>query len=151
MLSALQSELAALRRFIEILQQEQAALVNADVDQLIAISTEKLKQAEQLNRLAQARVNALEHLGIQNDRVHVEAWLASQSRDTAAVWHALIESASAAQQLNQTNGKLIESQLQNNQQALNTLVSAANQSAVYGADGQPRTTYPASQRSLGKG
>ena len=151
MLSAFQSELAALSRFIEVLQHEQTALVNADVDQLVTISAEKLKQAEQLNRLAQARVSALESLGIDSDRTHVETWLASQSRDMTEAWNALIEAAKTAQRLNQTNGKLIESQLQNNQQALNTLVGAANQSAVYGADGQPRTIYPTSQRTLGKG
>lgn len=151
MLSAFQTELAALRRFIEILQREQTALVNADVNQLVTMSTEKLQQAELLNQLARARVTALENLGIRGDRAHVEAWLAGQTRDTAEAWNALIEAAKTAQQLNQTNGKLIESQLQNNQQALNTLVSAANQSSVYGADGQPRTIHPTSQRILGKG
>lgn len=151
MLSAFQSELAALNRFIEVLHREQTALVNIDVDSLITLSTEKIKQAEQLNRLAQARVAALAGLGIHGDRSRVEVWLATQPRATAEAWNALIEAANTAQQLNQTNGKLIESQLQHNQQALNTLLSAASQSSVYGADGQPRTTYPASQRTLGKG
>ena len=151
MLSAFQSELAALNRFIEVLQREQTALVEVDVNQLITISSEKIKQAEQLNRLAQARVTALKNIGIEGGLAQVEAWLASQPQDMATAWHSLIETAKTAQQLNLTNGKLIESQLKNNQQALNTLVSAATQSAVYGADGQPRTTYPASQRTLGKG
>ena len=151
MLPAFQSELAALSRFIEILQREQAALVKADVNQLIPISAEKVQQAEQLNRLAQVRVTALEKQGIQNDRAQVEAWLATQPRDIAEAWNLLIEAAKKAQHLNQTNGTLIESQLKNNQQALNTLVSAANQSAVYGADGQPRSTHSTTQRILGKG
>lgn len=150
MLSAFQNELVALQSFIDVLRREQNALVKADVDQLISISSDKLKQAEHLNQLARARVSALESLGIRSDRLHVEAWLASQPRETSDAWNALIEAAKIAQHLNQTNGKLIESQLQNNQQALNMLASAANQSAVYGADGQPRTTHPTSQRILGK-
>ncbi|OIQ73914.1 FlgN protein [mine drainage metagenome] len=151
MLSAFQTELAAVESFIEVLQREQTSLVTINVDQLIALSTEKLKQAEQLGRLAQARVAALERLGVAADRAHMEAWLADQPQELAAAWNALIEATKRAQWINQSNGRLIETQLQHNQQALNTLVSAANQSSVYGADGQPRTTYPASQRSLGKG
>ena len=151
MLPAFQSELAALDRFIEILQREQAALVHIDVHALMAITPEKLKQAELLNRLAQARVSALAALGVGGDRLEIEAWLKTQPADMTEAWNTLLTNARAAQHLNQTNGGLIESQLKNNQQALNALVSAANQSSVYGADGQPRTTYSSSQRTLGKG
>ncbi len=151
MLFAFQSELAAVVRFIEILQREHAALMNVDVNALMTITPEKLKQAEQLNQLAQSRVSSLASLGIASDRPHVETWLTTQASNMTEVWNALIEAARTAQQLNQTNGTLIESQLKNNQQVLNTLVSAANQSSVYGADGQPRTTYTSSQRILGKG
>ncbi len=151
MLSAFRNELAALARFIEILQREQSALVSADVDRLVAISQEKSRQAEQLNQLARARIAAFEQLGVDGTRAAVENWLESQPRDTAALWSRLIEAATAAQQLNQNNGKLIETQLQRTQQALNALSSAANQSAVYGADGQTRGIRPAAQRTLGKG
>jgi len=151
LLSALHNEFAAVSRFIETLQREQTALVNIDVDQLITISAEKTKQAERLEALAQARATELKAAGVEIDRAQIAAWLESQPREIASAWSKLIEAAKLAQQLNQTNGKLIETQLQNNQQALNTLIGASNQSAVYGADGQARTSISTSQRTLGKG
>lgn len=146
-----QNELTALRQFIEILRREQSALVKADVNQLLSISEEKSRQADKLSQLGQKRVALLSSLGISNSRSHVENWLQSQPKEIVDTWTALIEAVKTAQELNQVNGKLIESQLQHNQGALNTLVQAANQSAVYGADGQPRTIQPSSQRILGKG
>lgn len=150
-LAELQLEIAALRRFIEILEREQTALVSANVDALLAISEEKLKQAEQLNQAAQQRAATHAKLGIGSDRTSVQAWLASQAPATVEAWHTLIEAAATAQRLNQTNGKLIATHLQHNRQALNALTSAANQSAVYGADGQPRAIQPGTQRVIGKG
>jgi flagellar biosynthesis/type III secretory pathway chaperone len=46
--------------------------------------------------------------------------------------------AEKARALNQTNGKLIATRLASNQQALATLMAAANQAALYGPDGQAR-------------
>lgn len=151
MLSVFQHELSALSRFIEVLQQEQSALTKADLNQLITASQEKNKLAEQLNQLGRDRIAALAKLGVNGDTASVENWLKNQPADVRSAWNALLESAKAAQHLNQVNGKLIETQLQHTQQALNALSSAANQSAVYGADGQTRGIQPSAQRTLGKG
>ena len=151
MLFALQSELTAVDRFIEILQREQAALISIDINALMSITPEKLKQAELLNKMAQTRASSMASRGIVNDRTQVEAWLTTQAAELTEAWHALIEAARTAQQLNQTNGILIETQLKNNQQVLNTLVGAANQASVYGADGQARTSFSSTTRTLGKG
>lgn len=151
MLYAFQSEQAALDRFINILQDEQSALVNADIERLVSISQDKSGQAEQLNHLARERLAALAKRGVSGDRASVEAWLTTQPTDVRDAWLALIDRARTAQELNQINGKLIETQLQNTQQALNALSNAANQSTVYGADGQTRGIQPSAQRILGKG
>lgn len=151
MLYAFQSELAALDRFIKILQDEQSALVNADINRLVSISQEKSGQAEQLNHLARERLAAFSKRGVSSDRASVEAWLTTQPADLKDAWAALLDRAKTAQELNQINGKLIETQLQSTQQALSALTSAANQSTVYGADGQTRGIQPSSQRTLGKG
>jgi flagella synthesis protein FlgN len=149
--SIFQSELAALQQFVELLKREQSALIDIDVDQLIALSTEKSRQAEQLAKLGHQRAASLHDLGVENSRHSIEQWLATQPEATVKAWQSLLSTAGMAQQLNQTNGKLIESQLQHNQQALATLLNAVNQSAVYGADGQTIHLQGASQRSLGKG
>ncbi len=150
MLTAFQTELAALRRFIELLQREQSALINSDVNQLISLSEEKAQQAEQLSRLGLQRVNTLRTLGVATEKSLVEKWLLTQPREISETWKSLVEAAKIAQELNQVNGKLIETRMQNNQQALNVLMGAANKSSVYGADGQPRALQPSSQRILGK-
>lgn len=144
-------ELAALQRFTGLLEQEQAALVQADVDQLMQISQEKLRQADLLNQLAKERVAALQSQGVTDDPATMESWLAYQPDQSVENWKKLLAAAKAAQHLNQTNGKLIEIQLQHNKHALNMLVSTANRSSVYGADGQPRAMQYASHRTLGKG
>lgn len=150
MLNAFQTELAAIRRFIDLLQREQSALVNADVNQLISLSSEKGEQADQLAKLSLQRVNMLRNLGVATEKLQIEQWLRTQPREVAEAWKTLVDAAKVAQELNQVNGKLIETRMQNNQQALNVLMGAANKSSVYGADGQPRALQPSSQRILGK-
>lgn len=146
-----EQELAALELFTEILQREQAALVKADVATLTRISEEKLQQADRLNQLAHERTASLQSLGVSDSQTDIQTWLSNQPARTAELWNKLLKAAKVAQHLNQTNGKLIEIQLQHNQQAMRTLMNAANQSAVYGADGQPRSIHSNSQRILGKG
>jgi flagellar biosynthesis protein FlgN len=150
-MDALQQELAALDRFIELLQQEQAALVAADVDKLQSLSESKQKQSEQLNSLVQQRIIMIERSGFSPDAAGIKAWLAGQPSAVVEAWHKLTNHAQIAKQLNQTNGKLIQTHLQFNQQALATLMSAAKVADVYGADGQPRTGASSTQRSIGKG
>jgi flagella synthesis protein FlgN len=69
----------------------------------------------------------------------MEAWLGGQdgagSRDA---WNRLRALAAEARSLNDTNGRLIGIHLENNQQALAVLLSAANQAATYGPDGQQK-------------
>lgn len=146
----LQQEQAALDRFIDLLNQEQAALVNADVDALLALTETKLKQTDQLTALAGQRVAMLARAGFAADAAGVSGWLASQPKAVADAWHQLLDSAQAAQRINQTNGKLIQTHLQHNQQALSTLLNASNRANVYGPDGQARTGAAPGQRSIGK-
>ena len=63
MKDTLRQELAALDQFIALLRQEQAALVSADVDALLALSDSKLKLSDQLNALARERVAMLVRAG----------------------------------------------------------------------------------------
>lgn len=150
MTDILQQEQAALDRFIDLLQREQKSLVNADVETLTAISEHKLKLSEQLNGIARERVALLQRAGFGTDAGGVKGWLAGQPQRVADAWKNLMESAQTAHRLNQTNGKLIQTHLQHNQQALAALINAANTGDVYGADGQPRTGSVGTPRSIGK-
>jgi flagella synthesis protein FlgN len=154
LLDTLKAELAAVHRFIDILQQEQTALVSADVDTLLTLADRKIKQSDELRLLAQQRVNQLSQAGYSGDREGMDAWLMAQAaparKDLKKSWDDLLLAGRTAQRLNETNGKLIETHLQHNQQALAALANAANQSSVYGRDGQPHTTIPLTSRTLGK-
>lgn len=149
-MDVLAQEQAALDQFIELLQQEQAALVAADVDKLQPLSETKQQLSEQLNSLAQQRIALVQRAGHNADSAGVQAWLAKQPPATADTWKKLLASAQTARHLNQTNGQLIQTHLQHNQQALAVLMSAANRSDVYGADGQPRSGPGTGQRFIGK-
>ena len=146
----LQQEQAALDGFINLLQQEQEALVAANVEKLQSLSELKQKHSELLNGMMQQRVAMLEREGFNPDAAGVAAWLAGQPASVAESWKKLLESAQTAQRLNQTNGKLIQTHMQHNQQALATLMNAANRADVYGADGQPRIGAGSAQRIIGK-
>lgn len=150
MLEALQQELSALERFVALLQQEQDALVAGNVDALLALSQDKLGKAEQLNALGKQRVTRLQQAGYSGDSAGMTAWLDDKPAIQQQTWERLLELAREAQRLNQTNGKLIQTHLQHNQQALNTLLGAANQAGTYGADGQARATMPGTSRTIGK-
>lgn len=146
----LQQEQSVLDGFIELLRNEQQALIKADVEALSALSDAKIKQSEQLNALAQQRAKMLAEAGYGADAAGVNGWLATQPKAVSAAWGNLMDSAKTARHLNETNGKLIHTHLQHNQMALTTLLGAAGVASVYGADGQARTTSGTTQRSIGK-
>lgn len=150
MIEPIQQELAALNRFVELLQQEQAALLTADVDKLLPLSQEKLDQANRINDLERQRATWLAQQGFSADAEGMERWLAAAPAGTTDTWKALLEAARLAQHLNQTNGKLILTHLQHNQQALNALLTAANHAGVYGPDGQALAGTGSPQRTIGK-
>ena len=149
-MNVLQQEQAALDHFIELLQQEQAALVAADVDKLQSLSELKQQLSDHLNTLAQQRVAQQERAGYSNDAAGTRAWLAAQGSSVVDAWNKLLAAAQTARDLNQTNGQLIQTHMQHNQQALAVLLGAANRLDVYGADGQPRSGPGGGQRIIGK-
>jgi flagella synthesis protein FlgN len=142
-------EVAQLRNFLALLEQEQQSLVSGDVERLLPLAEDKNRLFGRLAQLGDARGKALAALGFAADRQGVDGWLARQP-DQAGVrraWQELLALAARASALNQTNGKLIAERLAHNQQALSTLMAAANQAALYGPDGQARPL--GSGRSLG--
>ena len=139
---SLKHELAALGEFTAVLQQEQQALVAGDIDKLIPIVEEKTRLAASLNRFAEQRQRLISAAGLPNDRKGLEAWLAGQPLKTQdrTDWKKLLALTAEAQTLNDSNGKLIAMRIQHNQQALNVLLTAANQTALYGPDGQTKSS-----------
>lgn len=133
-------EVAQLRGFLDLLENEQQALIGGDVERLLPLAAEKNDLLRRLAQLGEARGKALLAAGLATDRQGMEGWLERHPEPAGAkrVWQELLTLAEKAGALNQTNGKLIATRLANNQQALSTLMAAANQAALYGPDGQAR-------------
>lgn len=133
-------EAAQLRAFLALLEQEQQALVAGDVDRLMPLAEEKTRVFSLLAGLGEARNQALATASLPPDRPGVQAWLDRHPdlSGSRKAWQEILKLTVKARELNQVNGKLISTRLANNQQALTTLLSAANQAALYGPDGQAR-------------
>jgi flagella synthesis protein FlgN len=146
--SLLDREFRALQSFVELLRREQSLLTEGSTDELAALAEEKLKAATELADFSASRDSKLIHSGLQPGRPGMEAWTATAAgAGYRQQWHRLLELTADARSLNDTNGKLINVRLQNNQQALSILLAAADQAVTYGPDGQQRAG--GSGRSLG--
>lgn len=138
----LEAELRAFQDFIQVLQTEQDALVQGNIDPLLELARIKSEKVVLLSRLAESRTRFLSVQGYSQEHGGMAKWL--QQRDggnpqIAELWQQLLALAENAQQLNQINGSMIDTRLRNNQQALAILQTAAKQSTLYGPDGQTQS------------
>lgn len=133
------AELQALRDFCSTLEAEQNALSSGDINAITTLSQSKPDQVEKLNRLATDRIAQLSAIGFTGNQDGMRLWVEHAGKVAKEAWHELIDLAAAAQRINQLNGKLIQTHLQHNQQALSALLQAANQAGLYGPDGHARS------------
>jgi flagella synthesis protein FlgN len=147
----LEAELQTFQDFIQVLQTEQDALVQGNIDPLIELARIKSEKVVILSRLAESRARFLGAQGYSQEHGGMTKWLLQReggNPQIAELWQQLLTLAENAQQLNQINGSMIDTRLRNNQQALAILQEAANQSALYGPDG--KTLALGLGRPLGK-
>lgn len=143
------AELGALRQFVDVLGREQAALTGGHTDSLMALAEEKLRHADRIAQLHRDRDVMLRAAGLGDGREGILALrnAAGMPPRTQSELATLVELAKEARQLNDTNGKLVNERMQHNQKALNALMSAAQQSTIYGPDGHAQ--LGGSGRTLG--
>ena len=142
-------ELTDLKRFCELLEEERKALTGTQADRLPDIAKDKAVLVGQLNQLETRRDALLAKSGFAKGRPGIEAWLADRPKaDSDRLrWTELLKLAALARDGNETNGKLINIPLKQNQEALSVLLSGGTDS-IYGADGQQRGPA-AGKRSFG--
>jgi len=150
LLGALTAERVALRKFVHLLEQEQGLLVENNTDQLLELAEQKSTQAINLSELAESRRNLLRENIPALTAETIHAWLKTNSAEGLAMWQEIRTLAEHAQQINHTNGELIQMKLRYNQKSLAVLTGAVNQANLYGPDGQTNFS-PGSGRSLGSG
>ncbi len=133
--AGLAGEIELARQLQECLRQEQAELVRADVAALAQTAERKNGIVQQMNALAQSRLQALAAAGHPATEAGMLAWLAGQDEAVREDWQTLLAVASAGKELNRTNGLLIHQHISRNQAGLQAL-RGGGQPAVYGRDGQ---------------
>ena len=144
----LQEEEGALRAFLDLLKREEAALVDGDVDTLQSLAVEKSASFARLNDIGLRRHQLIGQAGFAIGTAGIAAWLDAQSESATMhrVWSELLNLAHKVRGLNRSNGQLITSHLLHTQQALAVLLTASNDGALYGPDGQ--THASAGRRTL---
>ena len=141
--SRLQTECDALKEFVTLLETEQQALISGNTEQLLPLADNKVLAAQELSELAKVRSDGLLALAGKNNPGDMAAWLQAHAANSLPVWQNILQLAEKAQQLNRTNGILIQTKLRHNQQALMALQSAAHStSGLYGPDGQHNLAAP---------
>lgn len=154
LLAALQTELAQINVFIQLLEHEQKALIQNTLELLEGLAKEKIGCAQVLETLAKERKRLFEVNGValSPDVPHLMTGVQFLPVDDfpalAAIWQQLLQAARHASALNQTNGQLIETRQQQNQQLMMLLQNSHNSTMSYDAYGQPRLSRAGG--SLGK-
>ncbi len=132
------AEVAAMRSFVEMLKQEQQALVDNNADGLIAITPQKNELLTSIMGMENQRNLSLVSLGLNADATGMQSLLAQDTHASLIEhWDTLLLVSAQAQELNRTNGLLINRQMSRNQGMLNIL-QQDQAGAMYGADGQSK-------------
>ncbi len=148
LLASLTAERDALRGFVTLLEREQSLLVANQTDNLLELAEQKSVNAVSLNGLAESRRTLLRQSVPELSIDAIHAWLQKNSPQGLTTWQEVRVLAERAQQLNNTNGELVQMKLRHNHQALSVLSKAVNKATLYGKDGQTSFS-PGSGRSLG--
>lgn len=132
-------ERALMRRFVDLLEHEEALLIAGETDALLALVREKSEIYQLLQRQHDGRALLLGRLRLDNSDASVRSLCAGMP-DTLLRWDEVLKLAGEARERNGLNGKLIIERMHHNQAALSVLLSAADQPQLYGADGSTRPT-----------
>ena len=134
-------EVRAAGTLLELLRQEQAHLIDANIDEMIKVTEEKTKIVARMGELSLSRHRALAGAGLEASEEGMQKWAGSASADPTAAqsWNALLDLARAAKELNRTNGLLIGRHLARNQAAMNILQGSSQGGNMYGPNGQSST------------
>ncbi|CAH1387733.1 flagella synthesis protein FlgN [Candidatus Nitrotoga sp. M5] len=137
-ISQMHEESVALQAFIRLLETEQVALLNEHTEQIQTLADNKTKMVQELSKLVNARKNGMLMRGIEIEPGSMEVWLQAHTASNLPAWHEIQQLATQAQNMNHTNGELIQLKMRHNQQTLTMLHNATHSAnGLYGPDGQP--------------
>jgi flagella synthesis protein FlgN len=139
--SHLKEERQIAQQLVELLKQEQAQLVKADINGLTAVTEDKARAVNNMATLTELRYKALAAAGFAPKEDGMQAWIdaAAPRSEAEQCWKELLQFAQSAKSLNSTNGLLIGKHMTYNQKALNIL-QGSRATNFYGPNGQATTT-----------
>lgn len=139
----LAQEIEAADRLVALLKQEQEHLIKADIEGLTALTEKKTEAVGKMSELAMMRHRSLADAGLPANEEGMQQWMKRKAAAPASSdWSRLLELMRSAQELNRTNGILINTHLSRNQSALGVLQQNAQSGSFYGPNGQA-TAKPA--------
>ena len=140
--AVLEQERERVREFLELLEQEQAALVAGDHDDLMAFTEQKAARILDLRRISDARSHLLASHGLRADKDGMSAWIERHGDEPIRrLWDEIRTLAAQVRAANEINGALVSARLKHNQASIAALQTAArNGCGVYGPDGGTRLT-----------
>ena len=146
--SRLSAERDGLQTLVTLLETEQTALIEGNTEQLLALSESKTRTVHELSKLANERKTLLQSQEALIKARGIIGWLQTYAPRAVPAWQDIQTLVEQMQNLNRTNGSLIQTKMRNNQQALSVLLNVShNAQGLYGADGQ--THISSSSRILG--
>lgn len=130
-------ELAAIRAYIDLLDQEAKALGESDFARLPGLAEQKSETADRITTLEKQRDQAQQGLGHASGRAGAEAACAVGSPKLVRVWQDVLASAAQAHARNHRNGVMIHTQLDFTRLTLGFLQSGGQ--PLYGPDGSHKS------------
>ncbi len=132
-----QADAALVAQLLQALQQEQQALIAADLPAIEAMLDGRNALLQSISMVAQQRYEALAAAGFAGSEAGMADWLAQQ-QDTQLhqAWAAFQQQLQQAKELNRVNGLLINKHFQRNQERLDSLHGRHSSPQFYGKNGQ---------------
>ena len=137
LLKHLTQEHAVIGEFLELLDQEAAAMTGGDFVTLSALVAQKSQLAVQIALLDQQRETEQVALGYAADRNGADAAAAAGTPALQSAWTDLLGQAAQAHEKNHRNGAMVHTHLDFTRQTINFLQARGN--PLYGPDGGHQT------------
>ncbi|MCC6473520.1 MAG: flagellar protein FlgN [Burkholderiales bacterium] len=128
-------------RMLELLREEEAALLEGAVERIAGLAGEKERLSVRLRDAAARRSAILTGSGLPGTEQGMREWLArhpGQSSGVQSEWQRLSARAEAARRQNGINGRLVTALAQHLQARLNLISAATCANGTYGPDGSTR-------------
>lgn len=130
-------EHAAIGVFLELLDQEAAAMTDGDFAKLSGLAERKSQLADQIALMGRQREAEQLALGYTADRSGADAAAAADSEALRNTWSGLLERAAQAHERNHRNGVMIHTHLDFTRQSISFLQASGQ--PLYGPDGTHKT------------